>query len=91
MFMDAAHFVWQLYMGVLWCITRINVLGAYDPVKNELIKIVNRTYINSSTILECLDDINIGKKHKLKTLMALKFQLFLCSSEENLDSLSLTA
>ena len=176
LFMDAAHFVWQLYMGILWCLsrifipaasgrTRINVLGVYDPIKNELIKIVNRSYINSSTVIEllekirgihfgkaitiildnakyqrcevvmeraaqlhiellflptyspnlnlierlwrfvkkeclyskyyktakdfesaitnCLDDINIGKKQKLTTLMALKFQLFPCSSAEN--------
>jgi len=65
LFMDAAHFVWQLYLGVLWCInrifipaasgrTRINVLGAYDPIKNELIKIINREYINSETIMELL-------------------------------------
>ena len=65
LFMDAAHFVWQLYLGVLWCIsrlfipspsgrTRINVLGAYDPINNELIKIINRAYINSETIMELL-------------------------------------
>ncbi|MDR0287825.1 MAG: IS630 family transposase [Clostridiales bacterium] len=169
LFMDAAHFVWQLYLGVLWCVTRIfipaasgrtriNVLGAYDPIKNELIKIINRTYVTSTTVIElleriravyldkaitivldnakyqkckaviekaaqlkiellflptyspnlnlierlwrfvkkeclyskyyktanefeeaitcCLNDINIGCKHKLKTLMTLKFQLF---------------
>jgi len=169
LFMDAAHFVWQLYIGVLWCAARIfvpaasgrvriNVLGAYDPIKNVLIKIVNRSYITSSTVIEllervraiyynqaitivldnaryqrcmaviekaavlniellflptyspnlnlierlwrfvkkeclyskyyktandfetaitnCLDDINVGGKHKLKKLMALKFQLF---------------
>ena len=68
LFMDAAHFVWQLYLGVLWCIsrifipaasgrTRINVLGAYDPIKNELIKIINREYINSETIMELLTKI----------------------------------
>jgi transposase len=68
LFMDAAHFVWQLYLGVLWCMTRIfipaasgrtriNVLGAYDPIKNELIKIVNRSYINSSTVIELLEKI----------------------------------
>jgi transposase len=184
MFMDAAHFVWQLYMGVLWCIsrifiqaasgrTRINVLGAYDPIKNELVKIVNRSYINAQTVIEllekiraihigelitvvldnakyqrckavtekaeelhiellflptyspnlnlierlwrfvkkeclyskyyksandfesailnCLDDINIGKKHKLKTLMTLKFQLFPCKSKENINSLDAVA
>jgi transposase len=176
LFMDAAHFVWQLYLGVLWCLsrifipaasgrTRINVLGAYDPIKNVLVKIVNRSYINSSTVIElleriktlhldkaisivldnakyqrckavigkaaelgiellflptyspnlnlierlwrfvkkeclyskyyktandfesaivnCLDDINIGKKPKLKTLMTLKFQLFPFPSSES--------
>jgi transposase len=176
LFMDAAHFVWQLYLGVLWCLsrifipaasgrTRINVLGAYDPIKNVLIKIVNRSYINSSKVIEllerirtmycdkvvsivldnakyqrckvvmakaaalniellflptyspnlnlierlwrfvkkeclyskyyetandfesaivnCLDDINIGKKPKLKTLMTLKFQLFPFPSSES--------
>lgn len=68
LFMDAAHFVWQLYLGVLWCVTRIfipaaagrtriNVLGAYDPIKNELIKIVNREYINATTIIELLERI----------------------------------
>jgi transposase len=65
LFVDAAHFVWQLYIGVLWCVTRIfipaasgrtriNVLGAYDPIKNELIKIINRAYITSETIIELL-------------------------------------
>jgi len=184
LFMDAAHFVWQLYLGVLWCMTRIfipaasgrtrvSVLGAYDPIKNELIKIVNREYINSSTVIEllekirvanfgkiitivldnakyqrckaviekaaelniellflptyspnlnlierlwrfvkkeclyskyyktanefesailnCLDDINTSKKHKLKTLMTLKFQLFPCHSADSNSSLDLVA
>ena len=179
LFMDSAHFVWQLYLGVLWCVsrifisaasgrTRINVLGAYDPIKNKLTKIVNRTYINSSTVIEllkkikaayvrtpitivldnaryqrckavtekadelgielmflptyspnlnlierlwrfvkkeclyskyykmsnefetaivnCLDDINLGKKEKLKSLMTLKFQVFTCHLSERSDA-----
>jgi transposase len=68
LFMDAAHFVWQLYLGVLWCLTRIfipaasgrtriNVLGAYDPIDNVLHKIVNREYINSSTVIELLEQV----------------------------------
>lgn len=68
LFMDAAHFVWQLYVGVLWCIkrifipaasgrTRVNVLGAYDPIKNHLIKIVNRSYITSSEVIQLLEHI----------------------------------
>jgi len=68
LFMDASHFVWQLYIGVLWCIRRIfipsasgrarvNVLGAYDPIKNKLIKIVNRTYITSLEVIKLLERI----------------------------------
>ena len=184
LFMDAAHFVWQLYLGVLWCLTRIfipaasgrtriNVLGAYDPIKNELIKIINRSYITSTTVIEllemiraiyydklitivldnakyqrckaviekaaelgiellflptyspnlnlierlwrfvkkeclyskyyktadefesaitnCLNDINIGKKHKLKSLMTLKFQLFTSAQEDLTDETLITA
>ena len=184
LFMDAAHFVWRLYLGILWSISRIfiqapsgrvriNVLGAYDPVKNQLIKIINRSYINSATIIEllekiravyfdqavtivldnaryqrckivmeraaelniellflptyspnlnlierlwrfvkkdclyskyyktsnefeeailnCLNDINYGKKQKLESLMTLKFQLFPNSSPESKDSLGAAA
>jgi transposase len=184
LFMDAAHFVWQLYLGVLWCITRIfipaasgrtriNILGAYDPIKNELIKIINRTYITSSVVIElleeirtvylnqaitivldnskyqrckaviekaselhiellflptyspnlnlierlwrfvkkeclyskyyktanefeaaivnCLSEINTARKHKLKTLMALKFQMFPSPPLEQDDSLDVAA
>lgn len=80
LFMDAAHFVWQLYMGVLWCITRIfipaasgrtrvNVLGAYDPLKNELIKIVNRTYITSLTVIELLEKIRQLHPEKIVTIV----------------------
>lgn len=68
LFMDAAHFVWQLYLGVLWCITRrfipaasgrtrINVLGAYDPIRNELLKLINRDYINAQTVMDLLEII----------------------------------
>jgi transposase len=68
LFMDAAHFVWHLYTGVLWCIsrifipaasgrTRINVLGAYDPIKNKLIKAVNRSYITSLEVIQLLERI----------------------------------
>jgi len=184
LFMDAAHFVWQLYLGVLWCLTRIfipaasgrtrvNVLGAYDPINNVLHKIVNREYINSSTIIEllerlravyfdktitivldnaryqrckvvmekaaelhiellflptyspnlnlierlwrfvkkeclyskyyetandfessivnCLNDINLGKKPKLKKLMTLKFQMFPKSHSDTFISQKLVA
>jgi transposase len=184
LFMDAAHFVWQLYAGVLWCVsrifipaasgrTRINVLGAYDPIKNELIKRINRSYINSfeviklleqiksiyldqaitivldnakyqrcnavmekakalhiellflpsyspnlnlierlwrfvkkeclyskyyksanefeTAIVNCLREVNTGKRHKVKTLMTLKFQLFPDSPSRQDNSLGVAA
>jgi transposase len=80
LFMDAAHFVWQLYLGVLWCLTRIfipaasgrtriNVLGAYDPVNNMLHKIVNREYINSSTVMELLERVRAIYTDKIITVV----------------------
>jgi len=76
LFVDAAHFIWQLFIGVLWSATRIfiqapagrerlNVLGAYDPIKNELIKIINKTYITSTTVCELLDKIKERYKDEL--------------------------
>lgn len=76
LFMDGAHFVWQAFIGVLWCMERIfipassgrqriNVLGAYDPIANKLIKIINRTYITSETVCEML--------HKIKEVYIDKF------------------
>jgi transposase len=80
LFMDAAHFVWQLYIGVLWSIsrifipaasgrTRINVLGAYDPIKNGLIKIINRTYITSSVVMKLLEEIRAVYVDKAITIV----------------------
>jgi len=73
LFMDAAHFVWQVYLGVLWCISRIfipaasgrqriNVLGAFDPIGKELTKIINRTYVTSTTVCDLLHII--AQKYK---------------------------
>jgi transposase len=80
LFMDAAHFVWQLYLGVLWCVTRIfipaasgrtriNVLGAYDPIKNALIRNINRSYITSSTVIELLEKIKTVYFHQAITIV----------------------
>ena len=73
-FMDAAHFVHGIFLGVVWCLTRIfipsptgrqrfNVLGALDAVTKEFIAITNETYINSETVCQMLFTIaqrNIG-------------------------------
>jgi transposase len=80
LFMDAAHFVWQLYIGVLWSISRIftpaasgrvriNVLGAYDPLKNKLIKIVNRSYITSREIIKLLVKIKTAYSDQAVTIV----------------------
>ena len=80
LFMDAAHFVWQVYLGVLWCLQRIfvpaasgrqriNVLGALDPITKELIKIVNRTYITSTTVCELLTMIAEKYKDRIVTIV----------------------
>ncbi len=66
--MDAAHFVFRVYVGFLWCFERIfipspsgrkrfNVLGALDAVTHELLTITNDTYINSRSVCKLLDKI----------------------------------
>jgi hypothetical protein len=32
--------------------TRINILGAYDPINNSFHKEVNRTYVNGETVCD---------------------------------------
>jgi transposase len=64
-FVDAAHFVWQGFIGFLWCFTRVwfgsptgrqrfNVLGALNAVTHEVIAVCNTTYINSDSLWELL-------------------------------------
>lgn len=91
LFLDAAHFVWQLYLGVLWCMsrifipgasgrTRINVLGAYDPIKNELIKIINRAYINSETVMELLKKVRAVYQDSVITIVLDNAKYQLCKA-----------
>ncbi len=67
-FMDAAHFVFRVYLGFLWCFERLfipspsgrkrfNVLGALDAVTHEVLTITNFTYINSRSVCTLLDKI----------------------------------
>lgn len=80
LFIDAAHFVWQVYLGVLWCMNRIfipaasgrqriNVLGALNPITKELIKIVNRSYITSETVCDLLRMIADKYKDRVVTVV----------------------
>jgi hypothetical protein len=41
LFMDAAHFVWQAYLGVLWCLQRIFVPAASGRQRINVSAILN--------------------------------------------------
>ena len=67
-FVDAAHFVFGPFLGVLWSFTRLfvnapagrrrfNVLGALNAITHELILITNETYINAESVCELLRKI----------------------------------
>jgi transposase len=67
-FIDAAHFVFGSFLGVLWSITRLfvqapagrrrfNVLGALNAITHELVLITNDTYINAESVCELLRKI----------------------------------
>jgi transposase len=64
-FMDAAHFVFAPFLGLLWCFERLfvkapsgrqrlNVLAALDATTRELFTVKNLTYITSETVCELL-------------------------------------
>ena len=68
LFMDAAHFVHQVFLGFVWCFTRLfipspsgrkrfNVLGAVDAVTKEIHILTNETYINSAAVCRFLVQI----------------------------------
>jgi hypothetical protein len=78
-FVDAAHFVLGIYLG-LWCFERLfvksgsgrqrfNVLGALNAVTHELITVTNDTYINAQSVCELL--------HKLAALIVYPITLVL--------------
>ena len=63
--MDAAHFVLSSFLGWMWCAVRMyvkaasgrqryNVLGAFNAVTHELIRVTNDTYITATTVCELL-------------------------------------
>jgi transposase len=61
LFVDAAHFVFAPFLGILWCLARsyiraasgrkrFNVLGALDCVSHKLIQVTNHSYINAESV-----------------------------------------
>ncbi len=65
LFVDAAHFVYASFLGVLWCATRrfvraasgrqrFNVLAALDAVSHRLLTVCNQSYINALSVCDLL-------------------------------------
>jgi transposase len=64
-FVDAAHFVFAPFLGVIWCVARLciraasgrkryNVLGALNAVSHQLIQVSNHSYINAESVCALL-------------------------------------
>jgi transposase len=69
LFVDAAHFVHQPYLGYLWCLVRLfvpgpsgrkryNVPGAIDAVTHRMIRVTNHAYINASSVCDLLKAVS---------------------------------
>jgi transposase len=65
---DAAHFVLASFLGWLWCTTRLfvraasgrqryNVLGAFNAVSHDLVRVTNDSYVTASTVCDLLRKI----------------------------------
>jgi transposase len=63
--MDAAHFVFAPFLGIVWCFQRLfvkapsgrqrlNVLAALNAMSHELFTVENLTYITAETVCELL-------------------------------------
>ena len=63
-FMDAAHFVFAPFLGVVWCFARlfvkapsgrqrVNVLAALNATTRDLFTVTNLTYITAATVVSC--------------------------------------
>jgi len=63
--MDAAHFVFAPFLGIVWCFQRLfvkapsgrqrfNVLAALNAITHEVFTVQNLTYITAETVCELL-------------------------------------
>jgi len=79
-FGDASHFVWGLFLGILWCFERVfvptpsgrkrfNVLGALNAINHEIITVTNDSYINGKSVIELLRNIRAKYPEGLITLI----------------------
>jgi hypothetical protein len=62
-FMDAAHFVFAPFVGIVWCFERLfvkapagrqrmNVLAALNAITHEIFTVQNLTYVTAETVCE---------------------------------------
>jgi DDE superfamily endonuclease len=69
-FVDAAHFVQGSFLCCVWCLVRMfvrgasgrrryNVLGAWNGVTRELIRVTNDTRVSSDTMIDLLGRIAV--------------------------------
>jgi transposase len=79
-FVDAAHFVFNCYLGFLWCFSRVfvrapsgrqrwNVLGALNAITHELLTITNETYITSEEVCALLRKIAVAHIDQVITVI----------------------
>jgi len=70
-FVDAAHFVQGSFLCCVWCLVRMfvrgasgrrryNVLGAFNAITRELIRVCNDTRVSADTMIELLGRIAAG-------------------------------
>ena len=68
LFLDAAHFIYTVYLGFLWCFERIflrspagrqrfNVLGCLNAVSRQVHRFTNEGYINAQSVCELLRNV----------------------------------
>ena len=80
LFVDAAHFVRGAFLCCVWCLVRMmirgasgrqryNVLGAWNAVTRELIRVSNTTRVSSDTMVELL--LKIAKAVRGPTTLVL--------------------
>ena len=66
--MDAAHFVFAPFLGIVWCVERLfvkapsgrqrlNVLAALNAMTHEVWTVKNLTYITAETVCELLSQL----------------------------------
>jgi transposase len=68
LFLDAAHFIYTVYLGFLWCFSRIflrspagrqrfNVLGCLNAASRQIHTLTNQGYINAQSVCALLSQV----------------------------------